>query len=149
MNAKLKVLSEVDFQRSLIKPNSATPDPAPTALKCPFPGRWQSVFSTDHRVIACSNFFLSLSAVLIGMGFHCYAHTYHLAAAENSAPGEIKPETIGIHDHARHSHGLFVLSTAPLSAFGNLILPAQIGAREWPSRSSTCSQFGRRSSHFS
>lgn len=95
------------------------------------PGRWQSVFSTDHRVIGMQYFFLSLSAVLIGMALSLLMRI-HIIWPQLRIPllGEIKPET---YLAFMTMHGtlmvFFVLSTAPLSAFGNLILPAQIGAR--------------------
>src|SRR3954468_9097641 len=94
-----------------------------------FTGR--SVFSTDHRIIGLQYFFLALSAVLIGMLLSLLMRI-HLVWPSLKIPflGEIKPET---YLAFMTMHGtlmvFFVLSTAPLSAFGNLILPAQIGAR--------------------
>jgi cytochrome c oxidase subunit 1 len=94
-----------------------------------FTGR--SIFSTDHRIIGLQYFFLSLTAVLIGMVLSLLMRI-HLVWPALRVPflGEIKPET---YLAFMTMHGtlmvFFVLSTAPLSAFGNLLLPAQIGSR--------------------
>jgi cytochrome c oxidase subunit 1 len=89
------------------------------------------VFSTDHRTIGLQYFFLSMTAVLIGTLLSLLMRV-HIVWPEMRIPflGEIKPET---YLAFMTMHGtlmiFFVLSTAPLSAFGNLILPSQIGSR--------------------
>lgn len=89
------------------------------------------VFATNHRVIGRQYFFLSLMAVLVGMMLSLIMRL-HIVWPSLKIPllGEIRPE-----DYLAYMtmHGtlmvFFVLTTAPQSAFGNLILPEQIGAR--------------------
>ena len=89
------------------------------------------VFATDHRMIGRQYFFLSLAAVLVGMLLSLIMRL-HVVWPEMRIPllGEIRPE-----DYLAYMtmHGtlmvFFVLTTAPQSAFGNLVLPEQIGAR--------------------
>src|SRR4051812_45465339 len=88
-------------------------------------------FSTQHRVIGRQYFFLSLAAVLIGMALSLLMRL-HIVWPEMRLPflGQIKPEQYLAY---MTMHGtlmvFFVLSVAPLNAFGNLVLPEQIGAR--------------------
>src|ERR1044071_1227102 len=88
-------------------------------------------FSTEHRVIGRQYFFLSLAAVLIGMVLSLLMRA-HIVWPELRLPflGQIKPEQYLAY---MTMHGtlmvLFVLSVAPQNAFGNLVLPEQIGAR--------------------
>lgn len=100
------------------------------------------IFATDHKTVARQYFFLSLFAVLIGsclsllMRFHL---TYPAVAVgffgkiwPTGAPGGvITPE---LYLSLLTLHGtimvFFVLTLAPVNAFGNLILPGQLGATE-------------------
>jgi cytochrome c oxidase subunit 1 len=90
------------------------------------------VFSTDHEVIGRQYFFLSLAAVLVGIVLSLLMR-WNIVWPGARVPffGEIKPETylafLTIHGTMMV---FFVLTTAPHNAFGNLILPAQIGARK-------------------
>jgi cytochrome c oxidase subunit 1 len=103
---------------------------------------WRRIFSTDHRVIGKQYFFLSLVAVLIGTALSLLMrfHLVHPAAAVSwlqiiwptgAAGGVMTPE---LYLSLMTLHGtlmiFFVLTLAPQSAFGNLFLPAQLGARE-------------------
>ncbi len=100
-------------------------DVAPKLLR----RRW--IFSTDHRVIGVQYLLLSLAAVGIGT-LLSLAMRIHLVWPELAIPffGPIKPE-----DYLAlvTMHGtlmvFFVLTTAPLSGFANLVLPQQIGSR--------------------
>jgi cytochrome c oxidase subunit 1 len=98
------------------------------------------MFSTDHRVIARQYFFLSLVAVLFGvvlsmlMRFHL---VYPSAQVKwfgwlwpvKASGGVMTPE---LYLSLMTLHGtlmvFFVLTLAPLNAFGNLVLPEQLGA---------------------
>jgi cytochrome c oxidase subunit 1 len=87
------------------------------------------VFSTDHRVIARQYFFLSLGAVLLGtalslvMRFHLI---YPLAAVAGTVPTpEFYLSLLTLHGTIMV---FFVLTLAPLNAFGNLVLPEQLAA---------------------
>jgi cytochrome c oxidase subunit I len=90
------------------------------------------VFSRDHKVIGLQYFFLALSAVLLGTALSALMRV-HLVAPQLKLPffGQIKPE-----DYLAlvTMHGtlmvFFVLTTAPQGAFGNYLLPLQLGARE-------------------
>ncbi len=98
------------------------------------------IFSTDHRVIARQYFFLSLFAVLFGMllsllmRFHLvYPQTpvrvFEAIWPEKASGGVMTPE---LYLSLLTLHGtimvFFVLTLAPLNAFGNLVLPEQLGA---------------------
>ena len=90
-----------------------------------------SVFSTDHRIIGIQYLILALVSVIIGtilsllMRIHLVWPDWHLPLH-----GPILPEDylalVTIHGTIML---FFVLTTAPQAGFGNLILPAQIGAR--------------------
>ena len=95
--------------------------------------RWaRFVFTTDHRVIGVQYLLLALVAVGIGT-LLSLAMRIHLIWPEVSLPfwGVLKPE-----DYLAlvTMHGtlmiFFVMTTAPQSGFGNLVVPAQIGARQ-------------------
>src|SRR3954468_16933100 len=86
-------------------------------------------FSTQHRVIGRQYFFLSLAAVLIGMVLSLLMRL-RIVWPQLHIPllGQIKPEQYLAY---MTMHGtlmvFFVLSVAPQNAFGNLVLPEQIG----------------------
>jgi cytochrome c oxidase subunit 1 len=103
--------------------------------------RLTRIFSTDHRTIARQYFFLSLFAVIAGMAlsllmrFHLiYPQSPLLWLAkiwpESAAGGVMTPE---LYLSLLTLHGtlmiFFVLTVAPVSAFGNLVVPGQIGAK--------------------
>jgi cytochrome c oxidase subunit I len=100
----------------------------PTAIKRSLGSR---IFSVDHRVIARQYFFLSLFAVLVGtvlsliMRFHLIYPMAQVAGGDVMAP-EFYLSLVTLHGTIMV---FFVLTLAPLNAFGNLVLPAQIGAR--------------------
>src|SRR6185312_13684824 len=88
-------------------------------------------FSSHHRVIGRQYFFLSLAAVLIGIVLSLLMRLHIVwPAAKLPFFGQIKPERYLAY---MTMHGtlmvFFVLSVAPQNAFGNLVLPEQIGAR--------------------
>jgi cytochrome c oxidase subunit 1 len=89
------------------------------------------IFSVDHKVIARQYFFLSLFAVLVGtvlsliMRFHLIYPMAQVAGGDVMAP-EFYLSLLTLHGTIMV---FFVLTLAPLNAFGNLVLPAQIGAR--------------------
>ena len=84
-----------------------------------------TVFSRDHLVIGRQYFYLALFAVLVGTALSLVMR-FHL----------VHPDAYGMTPELYLSlmtmHGtimvFFVLTTAPQNAFGNLILPRQIGA---------------------
>ncbi len=90
------------------------------------------IFTTNHRVIGLQYGAVALAAVGIGTVLSLLMRL-HLAWPDLAIPGWglIKPE-----DYLAlvTMHGtlmvFFVLTVAPQSTFGNLFLPAQIGARE-------------------
>ena len=92
---------------------------------------FSTIFSTDHRVIGIEYLVLALVAVAIGtllsllMRIHLVWPGWALGGH-----GPILPEDylalVTIHGTVML---FFVLTTAPQAGFGNLILPAQIGAR--------------------
>ena len=91
----------------------------------------QKIFSTDHRTIGRQYLILALVSVTIGTLLSLLMRL-HLTWPDIGLPfhGPILPE-----DYLAliTFHGtlmvFFVLTTAPQSGFGNLILPSQIGAR--------------------
>src|SRR5271168_676977 len=91
--------------------------------------RW--LFSTNHRIIGIQYLLLSLVAVATGTVLSLVMRI-HLVWPDLALPffGQIKPE-----DYLAlvTMHGtlmvFFVLTTAPLSGFANLVLPEQIGSR--------------------
>jgi len=92
------------------------------------------IFSTDHKTIGLQYFSLALVAVTIGM-FLSWLMRLHLAYPELHLPftpgGLMTPEQ---YLALVTMHGtimiFFVLTTAPLSGFGNFLLPIQIGAED-------------------
>ncbi len=99
----------------------------------------KAIFSTDHRVIARQYFFLSLFAVIAGvllsvlMRYHVVWPSEKVAWFESLWPvkaigGVMTPE---LYLSLMTLHGtimvFFVLTLAPVNAFGNLVLPAQLG----------------------
>ncbi len=105
-----------------------TPYLSPAARK-PFLFRY--ILSTDHHVIGIQYLVLALIAVAIGTVFSLVMRI-HLMDPARTIPfhGPILPEDylalVTLHGTIML---FFVLTTAPQSGFGNLILPAQIGAR--------------------
>jgi cytochrome c oxidase subunit I len=91
-----------------------------------------SLFSTDHRAIGRQYLALALFAVVIGTLLSLLMRA-HLVWPAWALPlyGPILPEgylsLVTLHGTIML---FFVLTTAPQSGFGNLILPAQIGARQ-------------------
>jgi cytochrome c oxidase subunit I len=89
------------------------------------------IFNTDHRVIGIQYLILALVAVVIGTLLSLLMRI-HLVWPDWPLPlyGPILPEDylalVTIHGTIML---FFVLTTAPQAGFGNLILPAQIGAR--------------------
>jgi cytochrome c oxidase subunit 1 len=98
------------------------------------------IFSTDHRTIARQYFFLALFAVVFGvmlsllMRFHLvYPQTpvgwFETIWPVKASGGIMTPE---LYLSLLTLHGtimvFFVLTLAPLNAFGNLVLPEQLGA---------------------
>ena len=88
-------------------------------------------FTTDHRTIGVQYLILALIAVTIGTLLSLLMRI-HLVWPDRIVPfhGPILPEDylalVTIHGTIML---FFVLTTAPQSGFGNLILPSQIGAR--------------------
>jgi cytochrome c oxidase subunit I len=91
----------------------------------------RNVFNTDHRTIGLLYLILALVSVIIGSLLSLLMRI-HLVWPNWPLPlhGPILPEDylalVTIHGTIML---FFVLTTAPQSGFGNLILPAQIGAR--------------------
>ena len=89
------------------------------------------VFTTDHRIIGIQYLILALVSVVIGTLLSLLMRI-HLVWPDWPLPlhGPILPEDylalVTIHGTIML---FFVLTTAPQAGFGNLILPAQIGAR--------------------
>jgi cytochrome c oxidase subunit I len=96
-------------------------------LKGPKP--FAAVFTTDHRIIGVQYLILALVSVVIGTLLSLLMRI-HLVWPNWSLPlhGPILPEDylalVTIHGTIML---FFVLTTAPQTGFGNLILPAQIG----------------------
>jgi cytochrome c oxidase subunit 1 len=100
------------------------------------------VFSTDHRSVARLYFLLSLAAVLLGvflsmlMRFHLvYPQTpvgWFAALWPTKASGGIMTPELYLSILTLHGTLMifYVLTLAPLNAFGNLVLPQQLGAKE-------------------
>jgi cytochrome c oxidase subunit 1 len=91
------------------------------------------LFSTDHKVIGVQYFFLSLTAVLVGITLSLVMRV-HLAWPKGHIPfvagGIMTPEQylalVTVHGTIMV---FFVLTVAPQNAFGTYFLPLQIGAR--------------------
>jgi cytochrome c oxidase subunit 1 len=95
------------------------------------PAKRRYLFTTDHRIIGIQYLILALISVTIGTLLSLLMRI-HLVWPDRIVPfhGPILPEDylalVTIHGTIML---FFVLTTAPQSGFGNLILPAQIGAR--------------------
>jgi cytochrome c oxidase subunit 1 len=93
--------------------------------------RYSLIFTTDHRIIGIQYLVLALTSVVIGTLLSLLMRI-HLVWPDWPLPlhGPILPEDylalVTIHGTIML---FFVLTTAPQAGFGNLILPAQIGAR--------------------
>jgi cytochrome c oxidase subunit I len=97
-----------------------------TALKSTLAAR---IFSTDHRVIARQYFFLSLAAVILGSALSLVMR-FHLIYPQTPVGGDVMPPEFYLSLLTQHGTIMvfFVLTLAPLNAFGNLVLPEQLGA---------------------
>jgi cytochrome c oxidase subunit 1 len=90
------------------------------------------IISSDHRTLSRQYFWLSLVAALTGVVLSLLMRV-HIVWPEWRLPflGEFRPET---YLAFMTMHGtlmvFFVLSIAPQNAFGNLVLPEMIGARQ-------------------
>ena len=87
------------------------------------------IFSTDHRVIARQYFFLSLAAVILGSALSLLMR-FHLIYPLTPIAGTVMPPEYYLSLLTLHGTIMvfFVLTLAPLNAFGNLVLPEQLGA---------------------
>ncbi len=100
------------------------------------------IFSTDHKVIGIQYLLLAMSAVGVGMILSAFMRLrlawplekwpmLQQVFPEGFAGGPMTPE---FYLSMLTMHGtimvFFVLTTAPLSGFGNYFLPIQIGARD-------------------
>jgi cytochrome c oxidase subunit I len=112
--------------RSNTRPNTRTDQTR--ALN---PKLYSLFFTTDHRIIGIQYLILALVSVVIGTLLSLLMRI-HLVWLDLPLPlhGPILPEDylalVTIHGTIML---FFVLTTAPQAGFGNLILPAQIGAR--------------------
>src|SRR5580698_1277699 len=90
---------------------------------------WSRVFSTDHRVIARQYFFLALAAVLLGTALSLLMR-FHLIFPQTPVGGDVMAPEYYLSLLTLHGTLMvvFVLTLAPLNAFGNLVLPEQLGA---------------------
>src|ERR1035437_3718529 len=98
-----------------------------TALKRSLRAR---IFSTDHRAIARQYFFLSLLAVVLGTALSLVMR-FHLIYPLRPIGGDVMAPELYLSLLTLHGTIMvfFVLTLAPLSAFGNLVLPEQLGAQ--------------------
>src|ERR1019366_6692153 len=87
------------------------------------------IFSTDHRVIARQYFFLSLAAVILGSALSLLMR-FQLIYPLTPIAGTVMPPEYYLSLLTLHGTIMvfFVLTLAPLNAFGNLVLPEQLGA---------------------
>jgi len=100
------------------------------------------IFSVDHKVIGIQYLLLALFSVLVGMTLSAFMRLRLAWPAEKwpllqqlmpvaFAGGPMTPE---FYLSMMTMHGtimvFFVLTTAPLSGFGNYFLPIQVGARD-------------------
>ena len=118
--------------RRMLKPSAQTM--GHSSLE-PKPASWlrlrRAIFTTDHHAIGRLYLWLALLSVAIGTVLSLLMRL-HLTWPDRVLPfhGPVLPEDylalVTIHGTLML---FFVLTTAPQSGFGNLILPAQIGAR--------------------
>ncbi len=100
------------------------------------------VFSVDHKVIGKQYYDLALVAVLVGMVLS-WLMRLHLAwptipiplldkLSPNGAPADIVTPEYYLSLMTMHATIMvfFVLTTAPFAAFGNFLLPIQVGAED-------------------
>src|SRR5277367_2018319 len=114
------------------KPLSTRSEPISPEYSPPKRNPLPRLFTTHHRAIGVQYLLLSLVAVAAGTILSLVMRI-HLVWPDLALPffGQIKPE-----DYLAlvTMHGtlmvFFVLTTAPLSGFANLVLPEQIGARQ-------------------
>jgi cytochrome c oxidase subunit I len=127
MSADSRPGPRVDAQQWAEKLDALAPGAKqPTTKRNPLP--W--LFTTNHRMIGVQYLLLSLIAVAAGT-ILSLVMKIHLVWPDLALPffGQIKPE-----DYLAlvTMHGtlmvFFVLTTAPLSGFANLVLPEQIGS---------------------
>jgi len=87
------------------------------------------IFSTDHRDIARQYFFLSLGAVVLGTALSLVMR-FHLIYPQSAVAGTVPTPEFYLSLLTLHGTIMvfFVLTLAPLNAFGNLVLPEQLGA---------------------
>jgi cytochrome c oxidase subunit 1 len=103
---------------------------------------WKYVFSKDHKVIGIQYYVTAMLMALIA-GLLAMLIRLQLAWPEKTWPGLGKLLTTGFSDGVMNPefyamlftmHGtimvFFVLSTAPVSGFGNILIPLQCGARD-------------------
>src|SRR5271163_949159 len=87
----------------------------------------RTLFSRDHKVIGRQYYWLALFAALAAIALSLIMR-FHLT---HSSTDGVAPET---YLAIMTLHGtlmvFFVLTIAPQNAFGNLVLPLQLGARE-------------------
>jgi cytochrome c oxidase subunit 1 len=103
---------------------------------------WKYVFSLDHKIIGLQYYALSLLAVFVGMVFSWLMRIHviapnaaikglHLLSANGTRGDVMTPE---FYLALMTIHGtlmiFFVLTVAPLTAFGNYFLPIQVGAED-------------------
>src|SRR6202165_2189753 len=102
------------------------------------------VFSLDHKVIGKQYYALALVAALSGMVLS-WMMRLHLGwtnlaipglhfLSKNGAPGNVMTPEFYLQLMTMHGTIMvfFVLTTAPLAAFGNFFLPIQVGAEDMP-----------------
>ena len=114
-------------------PSPANPRPPKQATATLFPNPYSRFARlTDHRTIGLQYLALAFIAIIVGTLLSLLMRA-HLVWPEWSLPlhGPILPEDylalVTLHGTLML---FFVLTTAPQAGFGNLILPAQIGARQ-------------------
>ena len=108
---------------------------APAAASAPYPRVTafflRYLFATDHRIIGLQYLALALISVTIGT-LMSLVMRLHLTWPDRILPlhGPILPEEyLALVTFHGTLMVFFVMTTAPQSGFGNLILPSQIGAR--------------------
>jgi len=103
---------------------------------------WRYIFSKDHKVIAVQ-YYLTAMFMAVVAGLLAMTIRLQLAWPDKTWPGLGRILSTGFSDGVMNPefyamlftmHGtimvFFVLSTAPVSGFGNLLIPLQTGARD-------------------